>query len=131
MFLGPCGEQHVWDPYLHRWPVPGHAGQQHRRHGNLHLPAALPQQRAQHDAVRLEGLTELHQYGVHTASPVSRCKFLAHLSTKCSVSFCDPSMSGVRRQSNLTKLYRNDPWVVRYQSCPNRSSLVSAFIFYI
>jgi len=23
--------------------------------------------------------------------------FLAHLSTKCSVSFCDPSMSGVRR----------------------------------
>ena len=25
--------------------------------------------------------------------------FLAHLSTKCSVSFCDPSMSGVRRPS--------------------------------
>ena len=25
--------------------------------------------------------------------------FLAHLSTKCSVSFCDPSMSGVRRAS--------------------------------
>jgi len=60
--------------------------------------------------------------------------FLAHLSTKCSVSFCDPSMSGVRRPSVrasvrpstislnnissvtaywiLTKLHRNDPWVV-------------------
>ena len=73
---------------------------------------------------------------------------LAHLSTKCSVSFCDPSMSGVRRPSVrasvrpcvrpstislnyissetaywiLTKLHRNDPWVVPYQSCSNRSS---------
>ena len=27
--------------------------------------------------------------------------FLAHLSTKCSVSFCDPSMSGVRRPSSV------------------------------
>ena len=59
--------------------------------------------------------------------------FLAHLSTKCSVSFCDPSMSGVRCPSSvrpsvrpstislnnissetaywiLTKLHRNDPW---------------------
>jgi len=26
---------------------------------------------------------------------------LAHLSTKCSVSFCDPSMSGVRRPSSV------------------------------
>jgi len=70
--------------------------------------------------------------------------FLAHLSTKCSVSFCDPSMSGVRRPcvrpcvrpstislNNissetaywiLTKLHRNDPWLVPYQSCSNRSS---------
>ena len=71
--------------------------------------------------------------------------FLAHLSTKCSVSFSDPSMSGVRRPSSvrpcvrastislnyissetafwiLTKLHRNDPWVVPYQSCSNRSS---------
>ena len=70
--------------------------------------------------------------------------FLAHLSTKCSVSFCDPSMSGVRRSCVrasvrlstislnyissettywiLTKLHRNDPWVVPYQSCSNRSS---------
>jgi len=74
---------------------------------------------------------------------------IAHLSTKCSVSFCDPSMSGVRRPSSvracvcacvrastislnnifsetaywiLTKLFRNDPWVVPYQSCSNRSS---------
>ena len=76
------------------------------------------------------------------------CGFLAHLSTKCSVSFCDPSMSGVRRPSVrasvrpsvrastislnyissetaywiLTKLHRNDPLVVPYQSCSNRSS---------
>ena len=71
--------------------------------------------------------------------------FLAHLSTKCSVSFCDPSMSGVRCPSSvrasfrpstislnnissetaywiLTKLHRNDPWVVPYQSCSNCSS---------
>jgi len=75
--------------------------------------------------------------------------FLAHLSTKCSVSFCDPSMSGVRRPSSvrpcvrasvrpstislnyissktaywiLTKPHRNDPWVVLYQSCSNRYS---------
>ena len=27
--------------------------------------------------------------------------FLAHLSTKYSVSFCDPSMSGVRRPSSV------------------------------
>jgi len=62
--------------------------------------------------------------------------FLAHLSTKCSVSFCDPSMSVVgvcvracvRATVNnflnnissetaywiLTKLHRNDPWVVPY-----------------
>jgi len=66
----------------------------------------------------------------------SSVNFLAHLSTKCSVSFCDPSMSGVRhpcvrafvRPSTislnyissetaywiLTKLHRNDPWVVPY-----------------
>ena len=62
--------------------------------------------------------------------------FLAHLSTK---SFCDPSMSGVRPSVHastislnnissettywiLTKLNRNDPWVVPYQSCSSRSS---------
>jgi len=73
---------------------------------------------------------------------------LAQLSKtkKCSVSFCDRSMSGVRRPSSvrpcvrapmrqstislnnisseiaywiLTKLHRNDPWVVPYQSCSN------------
>jgi len=66
--------------------------------------------------------------------------FLAHLSTKCSVSFCDLSMSVVRRPcvrastislNNissetayriLTKLHRNDPWVVPYQNCSNCSS---------
>ena len=60
------------------------------------------------------------------------CVFLAHLSTKCSVSFCDPSMSVVHACVQifssetaywiLTKLHRNDPWVVPYQSCTNRSS---------
>ena len=88
-------------------------------------------------------------YCIFTRNPV-RAKekvpnFLAHLSTKCSVSFCDPSMSGVRRPSSvrpsvrpstislnnissetaywiLTKLHRNDPLVVPYQSCSNCSS---------
>ena len=35
-------------------------------------------------------------YNSFASSPCG-CLFLAHLSTKCSVSFCDPSMSGVRR----------------------------------
>ena len=86
---------------------------------------------------------------LHVAAYLTTCShiscthplnFLAHLSTKCSVSFCNPSMPGVRRPSVrhstislnnissetafwiLTKLHRNDPWVVPYQSCSNRSS---------
>ena len=83
-------------------------------------------------------LYHCHQQGF--SPKYRRIVFLAHLSTKCSVSFCDPSMSGVRcpsvRPSTislknissetaywiLTKLHRNDPWVVPYQSCSNRSS---------
>jgi len=64
--------------------------------------------------------------------------FLAHLSTKCSVSFHDPfnvrrpcvrpstiSLNNISSKTAywiLTKLHRNDPWVVPYQSCSNRSS---------
>ena len=66
--------------------------------------------------------------------------FLLTWARSAQVSFCDPSMSGVRRPcvrasvislNNipsetaywiLTKLHRNDPWVVLYQSCSNRSS---------
>jgi len=71
--------------------------------------------------------------------------FLAHLSTKCSwwaiVTGLCPSSVVVRRASPvvrkrfylnifssetthwiLTKLHRNDPWVVPYQSCSTRSS---------
>ena len=79
----------------------------------------------------------------------SRCLFLAHLSTKCSwwaiVTGLCPSSVVVRRASSvvracvvrklfylnifsfetthwiLTKLHRNDPWVVPYQSCSNGS----------
>ena len=62
---------------------------------------------------------------------------------QCNNFFCDPSMSGVRRPCVLacvcastislnnissetaywilTKLHRNDPWVVPYQSCSNGS----------
>ena len=68
------------------------------------------------------------------------CPFLAHLSTKCSgwaivIGLCP--LSVVRRASCklfylnifssetahwiLTKLHRNDPWVVPYQSCSNGS----------
>jgi len=66
--------------------------------------------------------------------------FLAHLSTVLRVSYCDRPLSVVRRASSvvrklfylnifssvttrwiLTKLNRNDPWVVPYQSCSNGS----------
>ena len=98
-------------------------------------------------ALKVEVKTVL-PYLATTVTMVNHCglakcccnAFLAHLSTMCSVSFCDPSMSGVRRPSvrpstislnNIsfetaywifTKLHRNDPWVVPYQSCSNRSS---------
>jgi len=46
------------------------------------------------------------------------------------VSYCDRSLSVVRKlfflnissETTFTKLHRNDPWVVPYQSCSNCSS---------
>ena len=59
--------------------------------------------------------------------------FLAHLSTKCSgqaivIGLCPSSVvvcravcvfSSETAHWILTKLHRNDPWVVPYQSCTN------------
>jgi len=79
------------------------------------------------------------------------CTFLAHLSTKCSgwaiVTGLCPSSSVVRRASCVvrklfylnifssetthwiwTKLYRNDPWLVPYQSCSNGSDWLHKYV---
>jgi len=46
------------------------------------------------------GIQEFH--GIDKLCTCNYIMFLlAHLSTKCSVSFCDPSMSGVRRPSSV------------------------------